>query len=248
MGQTGSPNPMEHHPAQAEPAAMAKFLSFLSHDLRGGLNGAVLMIEVLKRQLGVDPKLASAVEDLEVVRRSILETVATMERFLNAERLRMKHFQPKHGPVNVADLVKEVERSNAHALRERAMSLEVHIDPPELVIDSDRQLLMMVLQNLVSNGIKYGRRGSVRVAVLGPGKVPGDVPCRFTVSDEGPGISPEKASQLFTPYTRGETYGQKGMGLGLYIARQAAELLGAKLWVDPTTTQGCTMHLDLKTA
>jgi signal transduction histidine kinase len=248
MGQTGSPNPLETAVTQAEPAAMAKFLSFLSHDLRGGLNGAVLMIEVLKRQLAADPKLASAVEDLDVVRRSILDTVATMERFLNAERLRMGHFQVKHAAVNVRDLLRDIERTCTHALRERAMEMHVYVDPAELVIDSDRQLLVMVLQNLVSNAIKYGRRGSVRVQVIGLGRAAQGVGCRFSVCDDGPGIPREKVSELFSPFTRGETYGQKGMGLGLYIARHAADLLGAKLWVDSCPGQGCTMHLDLMKA
>jgi signal transduction histidine kinase len=248
MGYVGPDNSDPASQAQTEPAAMAKFLSFLSHDLRGGLNGAVLMIEVLKRQLSADPKLAGAVEDLDVVRRSILDTVATMERFLNAERLRLGHFQLKHGPVSVNDMLKEIQRSSAHTLKERGMQIDVQVDPAELVINSDRQLLVMVLSNLVSNGIKYGRRGSVTVSVKGAEAAPDGAACRFSVSDNGPGIAPEKAAKLFTPFTRGETYGQKGMGLGLYIARQASDLLGARLWVDSRPGQGCTMHLDLKSA
>jgi signal transduction histidine kinase len=248
MGKTGHNNSTMNESSPGEPAAMAKFLSFLSHDLRGGLNGAVLMIEVLRRQMATDPKLASAVDDLDVVRRSILDTVATMERFLNAERLRLGHLQVKSAPVDVKDLLKDVQRSSTFALKERGMVMESQVDPPGLTITSDRQLLAMVLINLVSNGIKYGRRGSVRVNAQGAGRAPEGVACRFAVCDDGPGLAPEKAAELFRPFTRGETYGQKGMGLGLYIARQAADLLGARLWVDPRPGPGCTMYLDLKTA
>src|SRR4029079_17672830 len=86
---------------KTETSAMAKFLSFLSHDLRGGLNGAVLMIEVLKRELAGEEKFAAAVEDLDVVRRSILDTVAMMERFLSAEKLRHGRMPVKISTIDV---------------------------------------------------------------------------------------------------------------------------------------------------
>jgi signal transduction histidine kinase len=248
MGLTGSDTLLGGGSSQEEPAAMAKFLSFLSHDLRGGLNGAVLMIEVLKRQLSHDPKLESAVQDLDVVRRSILDTVATMERFLHAERLRLGYFQVKNAAIDVHELLRDIQRSTNYALKERRMTLEQQVDPHELMITSDRQLLIMVLTNLVSNAIKYGRNGSVRVSVQGANSAPEGVACRFAVQDQGPGLAPEKAAELFRPFTRGETYGQKGMGLGLYIARQASDLLGARLWVDSQPGHGCTIFLDLKTA
>jgi two-component system sensor histidine kinase EvgS len=55
-------------------------------------------------------------------------------------------------------------------------------------------------------------------------------------------------SQLFAPFERGETYGQKGTGLGLTIARQAAELLGAKLSAESKPGEGASFHLDLPKA
>ena len=54
--------------------AQSKYLSFLSHDLRGGLNGVFLMIEVLRRELVKEPKFKESLEDLEMMRRSICET------------------------------------------------------------------------------------------------------------------------------------------------------------------------------
>ncbi|HEX5243342.1 MAG TPA: RsbRD N-terminal domain-containing protein, partial [Tepidisphaeraceae bacterium] len=65
---------------QAATEAQSKYLSFLSHDLRGGLNGVFLMIEVLKRELSGEERLAETVQDLDVMRRSLLETVGTMDR------------------------------------------------------------------------------------------------------------------------------------------------------------------------
>jgi signal transduction histidine kinase len=83
-------------------------MSFLSHDLRGGLNGVLLMIEVLRRDLSQQAQFASSVEDLDLMRRSILETVGTMDRFLHAERFRQGKVQVRPAPIDLAALAQEV--------------------------------------------------------------------------------------------------------------------------------------------
>jgi len=231
---------------KVEAAAMTKFLSFLSHDMRGGLNGAVLMIEVLKRELAGEEKFAAAVEDLDVVRRSILDTVAMMERFLSAEKLRHGRMPVKISTIDVDKLLAELQKGFAYQLKDKGIEMETRIEPAELKISSDRELLTMVLQNLISNAIKYTRRSNVGLAaVAGGSAVPKDVLCRFMVSDKGPGIAPEKLATIFAPFARGETYGQKGVGLGLFIARQAADLLNAKLWAESKPNEGTTFYFDL---
>lgn len=244
-----TPKPHSADPEHQDNAQLTKFLSFLSHDLRGGLNGAVLMLEVVKRQLAADPKQAAVVDDLDIVRRSILDTISTMERFLNAEKLRLGRVPVKIAPVDVAELLKEIHHNSTYLLKERGVEIDFDA-PAELTISSDKHLLLMVLQNLVSNAIKYSRGANVSLQVLaGSGKPPpAGVACRFAVRDRGPGIPAEKVAHLFAEFTRGETYGQKGMGLGLYIARHAAELLGARLWAESTVGAGSTFYLDLTQA
>lgn len=231
---------------KVEVSAMTKFLSFLSHDMRGGLNGAVLMIEVLKRDLAGDPKFAGAVEDLDVVRRSILDTVSMMERFLNAEKLRHGRMPVKIVAVDIPQLFNDIRRPLGYQLADSALEMTLACDPEGLKIESDRELLIMILQNLVSNAIKYTRRGGIRLQASGdPAKLPQGIACRFSVIDSGPGIAADKLASLFAPFVRGETYGQKGVGLGLFIARHAADLLGARLWAQSTPGEGSTFHLDV---
>jgi signal transduction histidine kinase len=229
---------------KSETAAMTKFLSFLSHDLRGGLNGAVLMIEVLRRQLANEPKFVEAMEDLEVVRRSILDTVSTMERFLHAERLRLGRMPVRIGELRVGELVDELQKKFSYHLQDAGMTLQVEVER-ERVITSDKQLLTIILTNLISNAIKYGRRGTVRLSGGAPADSGNGAAYRFTVADQGPGIAPERLRELFASYQQGETYGQKGAGLGLFIARHAADLLKATLRAESTVGQGATFYLEL---
>jgi signal transduction histidine kinase len=225
---------------KSEANALTKYLSFLSHDLRGSLNGAVLMIEVLKRELEGESKFQESIEDLDAMRRGMLDTVATMDRFLHAERLRRGKMPVKLAPVNLKKLLNEVARAFAYEAEQRKTTLNVQA-PENCIEVSDRDLITLIVQNLVSNALKYGRDGVTVVADPDHGGC-----ARISVIDNGPGISPEKLHLLFAPFTRGETYGQPGIGLGLSIARQAADLLGARLWAESEPGKGTSFHLELK--
>ena len=65
------------------------------------------------------------------------------------------------------------------------------------------------------------------------------------MADEGPGIAKERLEELFAPFVRGETHGEKGMGLGLSIARQGAEMLGAKIWAESEVGKGTRFFIEM---
>ena len=225
--------------------AQTKYLSFLSHDLRGNLNGVLLMIEVLRRDLGGEQKFAGSLNDLDVMRRSILETVGTMDRFLYAERFRKGKMEVRPADVRLKNLVGEVVGQFIYQAKEKGLELNCDARDDAAVV-SDRELLLIILQNLVGNAVKYAQRGDVRIVVnqaRGNG-----LACRVSVIDKGPGIDPQQLQQLFQPFERGQTHGQSGIGLGLSIARQAADLLGAKLWAESKVGDGTIFHLDLPSA
>jgi signal transduction histidine kinase len=234
---------VEHQTQQLKAAteAQSKYLSFLSHDLRGGLNGVFLMIEVLRRELVKEPKFAESLEDLEMMRRSIFETVGTMDRFLHAERFRKGKVQVKPGRVDLSHLIAEVATQFAYQAKDKGLELQVDRGEPCPAV-SDRELLGMILQNLLSNAIKYTQRGGVRLSAR-PARDGGG--CLVAVADDGPGIPNERLSELFGSFTRGDTHGQPGVGLGLSIARQAADLLGARLWAESQEGKGSTFFLQL---
>jgi signal transduction histidine kinase len=237
---------VEHQRAELKQAAEAhaKYLSFMSHDVRGGLNAILLTTDVLHHQLADRPEFDDALAEVEMIKRNILDTVATMDRFLKAEQLRSGKVTPKVGAVDLAALVNELGAQFRH--QAIAKGLRISVDAgSDGTIRSDRELLLTVLQNLVGNAIKYSNKGEVRVAVRhGPN---GDGTL-ISVADQGPGMDPEHLERLFAPFVRGETQGQPGVGLGLFIARQAAEILGASLRAESKVGQGTTFHLQLPDA
>ena len=235
---------VEHQTLQLQQAteAQSKYLSFLSHDLRGELNGVFLMIEVLRRELAGEERFAESLEDLDLMRRSIHQTIATMDRFLHAERFRKGKVQVKPAEVNLVAVLNEVGAQFAYQAKDKGLELKIESAEPSTVI-TDKELVMMILQNLASNAVKYTPKGEVRLAATPVNGESGG--WRVSVIDQGPGIPPEKLSELFDSFTRGDTHGQPGVGLGLSIASQAAQLLGAKLWAESTPGSGAVFHLQL---
>ena len=233
---------VDHQTRQLRAAteAQSKYLSFLSHDLRGGLNGVFLMIEVLRRELVKEPRFTESLEDLEMMRRSIFETIGTMDRFLHAERFRKGKVQVKPGRVDLGHLIAEVSTQFIYQAKDKGLQLVVDRGEP-CPATTDRELVTMILQNLLSNAVKYTTKGEVRVKA----EVHPAGGCILSVADQGSGIPEDKLGELFGAFTRGETHGQPGVGLGLSIARQAADLLGAKLWAESKIGHGSTFFLHL---
>jgi signal transduction histidine kinase len=113
------------------------------------------------------------------------------------------------------------------------------------VLNSDRNLLALVLQNLVGNAVKYSDRGTVTVgATLAP--APHQTTYVLSVADEGPGIPADQAVHIFEAFRRGDGRGCPGAGLGLAIASEAARLLGAELSLMSAVGAGSTFRLVLR--
>jgi signal transduction histidine kinase len=220
--------------------AQSKYLAFLSHDLRGGLNGVLLMVEVLKRELAGEPRFVESIQDLDGMRRSILDTVSTMDRFLHAERFRQGKVQPRNAVVDLRFLLMDLCNQMQHLARAKSLDLQAAV-PPGITATTDKDLVLLIMQNLLANAIKYTSKGQVRVVAEkrdGGGFV-------ISVVDHGPGIEDAVMANMFEPFTRGKTHGQDGVGLGLSIAKQAADVIGAQLLVESKVGEGSTFRLEL---
>jgi signal transduction histidine kinase len=222
--------------------AESKYLSYLSHDLRNNLNSITLMLEILGRTLSQRPDLAEEAKDVAALRQSVFETVAGMDRLLQAERLRKHVVELKLGPVNLHQLTADLLSQAARAANVKGLRLENDV-PREAAAHSDRELLMVALQNLLGNAVKFSSSGTIRISARED-----ESGWKVSVSDQGPGIPPQRLAQLFEAFTRGETHGQPGVGLGLAIASHAARILGSEITVDSTPGKGSTFSFSVPPA
>ena len=228
---------------RAASEVQSRYLSYLSHDLRNNLNGCTLMLEVLRQRLEGLEGFAEDVQDIASVQRSVAETIAGMDRILQAERLRREAIHTKVQPVDLHALVHDVARQANRQAEHKGIALRLDV-PDGASVDSDRELITLVLQNLIGNAVKYSPGGTVTVAAR-PRPDPVRDGWEVFVSDQGPGIAPHHRERMFEAFSRGETHGQPGVGLGLAIANQAARLLGGRLSFDSEVGAGSTFRFSL---
>jgi signal transduction histidine kinase len=113
--------------------------------------------------------------------------------------------------------------------------------PADATVVSNRELILLVLQNLVGNAVKFSDCGTVRIGgEVDPGT---GLASTLWVSDEGPGIAAEQLTHIFKAFGRAEAGGTTGVGLGLTVAAEAARLLGARLTVESRPSRGTTFYL-----
>jgi signal transduction histidine kinase len=228
---------------RASTDTQSKYLSFLSHDLRNHLNHAMLHLQLLAARLSQAPEYARSVEDIESIKRAILNTTAGMDQLLQAEQLRQDCAQINLQFVDLKILLSEVAKQSWHEAQSKGLKLDVDV-PEDAKTRSDEGLLTLVLQNLLGNAVKYSSSGTIKITARNEpeGSETGWI---LSISDQGPGIAPENLNNLFDAFKRGETYGEPGIGLGLTIAAQAARLLGGELEIKSKINEGSTFRLVL---
>ncbi len=183
----------------------------------------------------------------ERVVRSMLEATQGLSHlvddFLAFARVEAGIATVASSPVDLDELVRELERLATDLLAERPVALRVDtIGAPEVIV-TDGVKVRTVLRNLVNNAAKFTSEGSITIRVTADG--PG---VRFDVTDTGCGIQPHEISAIFEPFRQLDgswTRTAGGVGLGLALARRLAGLLEAELEVRSEPGVGSTFSLRL---
>ena len=145
-------------------------------------------------------------------------------------------------PLALEDVVRQALASTAALFEASGLALDVTVDDDLPPVDGDRDRLVQVVINLVSNAVKFTPAGGVRVAVRREGGGPGDG-IRVAVTDSGRGIARDDIERIFEPFRQASDTvpdGPKGTGLGLPISRQIVEAHGGEMGVDSVPGEGST--------
>lgn len=222
--------------AEGRSEAQARYMSFLSHDLRGTLNGVILMLEVLRREINGNAQFAESTADIMLMRKSILEAVERMERHLQADRLRRGRIEAQAQVMAIRPVVETVVAQQAAGAKEKGMELSNEVDE-RFEGRADREILRMAMANLVENAVRHGRGGAVQIKARARKEG-----WELVISDQGPGIAPERLRQLLDPVQRMQL---KDRGVGLMIAYYAARAMGGQLEGESEPGKGSTFRIVL---
>jgi signal transduction histidine kinase/PleD family two-component response regulator len=222
----------------------SEFLANMSHELRTPLNSSLILAKLLADNSpgNLTPE---QVEYARTIYGAGNDLLTLINDILDLSRIEAGHVDIDIAPLPVASVLGELDRTFRVLAADKGLAFSAASDPgaPEQ-LDTDRQRLLQILKNLVSNAIKFTSRGEVAVRVRA---VAGDR-IAFAVRDTGIGIPRDKQAVIFEAFRQadGSTHRQYGgTGLGLTISRDLAMRLGGDLQVESTPGEGSTFVLVL---
>lgn len=226
--------------AEARSQAKGEFLANMSHEIRTPLNGVIGMLDLLNGSEMSDQDA----HYVSIARSSADGLLSVINDILDFSKIEAGRMELEEVQFDLRELVEST--SEQFAIRAHLEGLELNCamssDVPNTVI-GDPERLRQVLTNLMSNAIKFTRKGEINLRITTDSDG-----IRFGVEDTGIGMSPEQRARIFESFTQADASTTRefgGTGLGLSISFQLVQLMGGQLDVDSTTGQGSTFFFSL---
>ena len=220
-----------------------EFLSTVTHELRTPLTSVRSFSEILYDT----PELKTEERQrfLNIIIRESERLTRLINQVLDLTKIEAGRMDWHVGDVDLKAVIEDAVATLDHRFKERAIRLEINIPVDTPIVRGDRDQLMQVAINLLSNAEKFCRteNGKVVVSVsTGPDVV------TVNISDNGPGIAPNDQAVIFEKFHRvsdGESGNPMGSGLGLAISRKIIEHFGGRIWVDSDLGRGATFSFTI---
>jgi signal transduction histidine kinase len=217
-----------------------EIIQSLIHDMRTPLAAAITSLELAENH----PLTAEENRELlEIIRSSNSRLMGMLNDILQQSRLEAQT-EPKLTTINAGNLLYRAAKTIQPLAASAGLDFRVDYPPEEIAVRADESLLLRVLLNLASNAAKFCPSGSI--LRIGATRVPGG--CRFTVTDNGPGISTEKKPVvLVEPDVAGSDApaGLTSFGLGLKFCKRTLRAHGSELVLEDTEGGGCAFSFTI---
>jgi two-component system CheB/CheR fusion protein len=217
-------------------------LAILSHDLRGPLSGIIGIIEYLKSDFAKMQK--SELEDMiDLLHKESVNELEMLDYLLEWARIKYTSevFTPKK--IRLVQYVKKAIDTINEVAETAGVDLHSEIEVNTTVY-ADKKMLLSVIQNIISNSIRYSSEGG-KITVTAEEK---EDKILVQIRDNGIGIPKEIQEKLFTPQRNSpskESEEKKGSGIGLLLAKGFVETNGGKIWVESTVGKGSSYYFTL---
>lgn len=222
------------------------FMSVMSHEIRTPLNAVIGMTQLLIRKNPSKDQL----ELLNTIKFSGENLLKIINDILDFSKIRAEKLEFEEIDFNLRKLVKNTRLTHRDLASEKGLKFKMFIDDdvPEW-IKGDYTKLNQILNNLISNAIKFTERGSVSLDIYLSEQTDNEVTLLFEVTDTGIGIPEDKLELIFDPFNQASSSTFRkfgGTGLGLSIIKSMVELQQGKIQVSSEEGKGSTFKVYIK--
>lgn len=218
-----------------------EFLCVISHELKTPLT-AVMGYAMMLEEEGFGKNTPEQARAARVMRKNCDDLLALIGSILETTKLEAGVSALDREPVDISEMLEELERSYK-VFRDHGLEMRWEYPPGLPTILTDRSKLTHILQNLINNALKFTPKGRVRISAFHD--IEASV-MRFEVEDTGVGIDPEKLPLIFEKFRQVDSSDRRifeGAGLGLFLVKGFAEILGGKVSVESEVGKGSTFRV-----
>ena len=225
--------------------AKSQFLSTMSHEIRTPLNAVIGLSHILN-DTNPRPDQKENIEALNYSGRILLNL---LNNVLDYSKMESKNIELDPIPTNISNAVKQIKKIHEATCLRKGISLDLEIDKKLPVVWLDVVRFNQVINNLVSNAIKFTEKGNVKLIIKKKSETDNKILLHTEVKDTGIGLSEEQQEKIWEAFTQASSstnrlYG--GTGLGLSIVKSIVSAMGSTVKIESIVGKGSSFYFDLE--